>query len=79
MKKHLSIIAVLLIIFMSFTFSGCGGNNETTGNTGGNTDNTESTEDTGTSTQSEGDVCEFDFPGTGFGFDLPEGMEISKG
>lgn len=79
MKKHLSIIAVLLIIFMSFTFSGCGGNNETTGNTGGNTDNTESTEDTGTSTQSEGDACEFDFPGTGFGFDLPEGMEISKG
>ena len=64
MKKYSIIIASLLAFCMAFAFAGCG-----SGDTG----------DSGSSEQQEGSGSYIDCPGTGYGFDLPEGVEISKG
>lgn len=68
MKKQSIIIASLLALCMVFVFAGCGGS-------GGSGDSGDSTPPE----EVKGSDCFFDCPATGYGFDLPEGVEITKG
>ena len=70
MRKHSIIIASLMTICMIFAFAGCGSSDTGESSDSGNA---------GSSEQPEGSGSYFDCPGTGYGFDLPEGVEISKG
>ena len=70
MRKHSFIIASLMTICMIFAFAGCGSSD-----TGESSDSGSA----GPSEQPEGSGSYFDCPGTGYGFDLPEGVEITKG
>ena len=67
MKKQWMIITSLLALCMIFAFAGCGSSDSS------------GSGDTSSAQQAAGSGCDFDFPRTGFGFDLPEGMEITKG
>lgn len=60
----------MLALCLAFALAACG---EGGGDSGSDSKTAEPSE------QTEGSGCEFDFPRTGFGFDLPEGMEITKG
>ena len=68
MKKQSIIIASLLALCMVFVFAGCGGS-------GGSGDSGDSTPPE----EVKGSDCFFDCPATGYGFDLPEGVEITTG
>ena len=70
MRKHSILIASLLTLCMVFAFAGCGSSESGDSNDSGNA---------GASQQQEGSGSYFDCPGTGYGFDLPEGIEITKG
>ena len=70
MKKQWMIITSLLALCMIFAFAGCGSSDSSGSGDSG---------DTSSAQQAAGSGCDFDFPRTGFGFDLPEGMEITKG
>ncbi len=70
MRKHSIIIVSLMTICMIFAFAGCGSSDTGESSDSGNA---------GSSEQPEGSGSYFDCPGTGYGFDLPEGVEISKG
>ena len=70
MKNKKIIITLLLAVCMVFAFAGCG--------SGGSSDSDNSGE-TASTQQAEGSGSYIDCPSTGFGFDLPEGMEITKG
>ena len=72
MKKHTIPIIVFLALCMMFAFAGCGGD-------GSSQTDSESSDKAVSEEQSEGSGCEYECPATGYGFDLPEGMEISKG
>ncbi len=67
MKTKLIMITTLLALCMAFAFAGCGSSES------------DNISDTASTQQTAGSGCDFDFPHTGFGFDLPEGMEITKG
>ena len=67
MKTKLIMITTLLAFCMAFAFAGCGSSES------------DNSGDTASTQQTSGSGCDFDFPHTGFGFDLPEGMEITKG
>ena len=57
------ITIITLLISLAFAASGCGGG-------GGSA---------ASGQQSAGSGCTYDFPQTGFGFELPEGVEVTKG
>ena len=67
MKTKLIMITTLLALCMAFAFAGCGSSES------------DNSGDTASTQQTSGSGCDFDFPHTGFGFYLPEGMEITKG
>ena len=73
MKTKLIMITTLLALCMAFAFAGCGSSESDNSSESNNSGDTASAE------QTSGSGCDFDFPHTGFGFDLPEGMEITKG
>lgn len=74
MKKHTILITAFLALCMMFAFVGCG-SSDSSQTDGAGSDSAASEE------QSEGSIsgCEYECPATGFGFNLPEGMEITKG
>ena len=73
MKKQSIIIALLLALCMVFVFAGCGSCGSS--GSGGSGDSGDSTPPE----EVKGSDCFFDCPATGYGFDLPEGVEITKG
>ena len=77
MKKKTIIITLLMAVCMVFAFVGCGGS----GSGSGSSDSGDSgdTNKTTAAEQQKGSGSYFDCPGVGFGFDLPEGVEITKG
>ena len=70
MNKKTIIFTLLLACCMTFAFAGCASND--TGNSGANNSG-----DSASANQETGNY--FDCPATGYGFDLPKGMEITKG
>ena len=66
MKKKTIFIIALLALCMAVAFAGCGSDDSKTAASGGEG-------------QQEDTQCEYEFPATGFGFDLPESVEINKG
>ena len=64
MKKNM-VLALLLVMSLFFAMTGCGGSSGTGSGA--------------QSAETSGSGCAYDFPKTGFGFDLPEGLEITKG
>ena len=72
MKKRTAIITALLALCMIFAFAGCG----ESGSSSGSGDTAETT---APEKKAEDSVCTYECPGAGFGFDLPEGVEITKG
>ena len=75
MKRQTIIIASMLALCMVFAFAGCGSSDSSDS---GSSDSNDSGS-TGTTEQAEGSGSYIDCPATGYGFDLPEGMEITKG
>ena len=75
MKKTMIMSAVLLALGMSFVFTGCGSKPDE-GSTAGESKSEIVSE---SKSESEGHGCDFECPATGYGFDLPEGMTITKG
>ena len=76
MKKRNIMIAVFLSLCMVFAFTGCGGSDSSEGSDSGSSEEAVSAEQ---SEDAGGTGCTYDFPGTGFGFELPEGVELTKG
>ncbi len=73
MKKRMILCAMLLALGMSSVLTGCGSKNNEGGSAG------ESKSESVSESKSEGHGCAYECPATGYGFDLPEGMEITKG
>ena len=73
MKKQSILIAVLLSMCMIFAFAGCGSSGS------GGSDTSEEAASAEQSESAGGTGCTYDFPGTGFGFELPDGVELTKG
>ena len=71
MKKTMIMSAVLLAISITLGITGCGSKN--------NESKSESQSVSQSESVSETTTCEYECPGTGFGFDLPEGLTITKG
>lgn len=75
-------MALLLALVLILGLAGCGGNNtQTTTSSDDQKEASSEAQEEASSDDEEivGSDCTYDFPKTGFGFDLPEGMEISKG
>ncbi|MBQ6370059.1 MAG: TlpA family protein disulfide reductase [Firmicutes bacterium] len=68
MKKKTVLAGILLAMSLMFVLAGCGGSEKAETEAGDTQE-----------TQPVGSGCAYDFPKTGFGFDLPEGVEITKG
>ena len=80
MKKRTTILTVLLAFCMIFVLAGCGSSGS--GDVSeGSTDSTGSgnVSETGDTASAEAETGYINCPGTGYSFDLPEGMEITKG
>lgn len=75
MKKKTIIITLLMAVCMVFAFAGCGGSDSGSSDSGDSGD----TNTTTAAEQEKGSGSYFDCPGVGYGFDLPEGVEITKG
>ena len=75
MKKKTIIITLLMAVCMVFAFAGCGGSDSGSSDSGDSGDTNKTT----AAEQQKGSGSYFDCPGVGFGFDLPEGVEITKG
>lgn len=71
MNKKTIIFTLLLACCMAFAFAGCANNNA------GNSNSSNDSGDSASASKETGNF--FDCPGTGYSFDLPEGLEITKG
>ena len=85
MKKTSILFSGLMVLCMSLALTGCGGKG---GESGSKTESkAESTTESKTENKTEdktesgtqGSGSTYECPGTGFGFDLPEGVKIEKG
>ena len=65
MKKTIFLGAALMMLCANLAFTGCGKKNSDSKDKDKN--------------ENEGTACAYNFPATGFGFDLPEGMKITNG
>ena len=77
MKKKTIVVTLLLAVCMVFAFAGCGSSGSGDSGDSGSSSESSDTGDTAPTKQATGNY--FDCPGVGYGFDLPEGVEITKG
>ena len=77
MKKSMILCAMLVALSVSFAFTGCGSKNNDSKN------ETETRSESGSKSESKsenaGNTCAYNCPRTGFGFDLPENVKLTKG
>ena len=73
MKKRMLLCAMLLALGMSFVLTGCGSKNNEGGSAG------ESKSESVSESKREGHGCAYECQTTGYGFDLPAGMEMTTG
>ena len=81
--------AVLLALSMSFVLTGCGSKNNESKSESQSTSETKSESQSAGESKSESksesqsvserETCTYECPGTGYGFELPEGVTIANG
>ena len=81
MKKSMILGAMLIALSMSFAFTGCGSKSNDSKSETETKNETETKSESGSKRESEnpGNNCAYNCPGAGFGFDLPENVQLTKG
>ena len=79
MKKTMIMSAVILALSMGFILTGCGSKSDESKSESQSVSESKSESVSGSQSENEGHGCAFECPGTGYGFDLPEGMTITNG
>ena len=81
MKKSMILCAMLVALSLSFAFTGCGSKSNDSKSETETKNETETKSESGSKSESEnpGNNCAYNCPGAGFGFDLPENVQLTKG
>ena len=81
MKKSMILGAMLIALSMSYAFTGCGSKSNDSKSETETKNETETKSESGSKSESEnpGNNCAYNCPGAGFGFDLPENVQLTKG